>query len=163
MKQRILIVIGIILLLSACNQADKKLLGTSSLKVGYVDNMLLLEKYRATIVEYQDLKVFKEKQVATLDSLMKLVNLEDNPVEAEMKMKNFNHQKSILMDKENEIVQMIERKAWNKINQDLKEFGDLEGYSYILGAMGNGSLMYASKTEDITMDVLEYSNKKSHE
>lgn len=47
---------------------------------------------------------------------------------------------------------------WGQINQYTKDYGTENGYDYILGASGDGTLMYASETEDITDDLTTYIN-----
>lgn len=49
---------------------------------------------------------------------------------------------------------------WNQINTYVQEYGKQEGYRYIFGASGNGSLMYGDKGEDISKAVIEYINLK---
>lgn len=48
--------------------------------------------------------------------------------------------------------------VWLKLNAYIEEFGKKQGYDMILGASGNGTIMYGNETFDITDDVLEYAN-----
>lgn len=56
--------------------------------------------------------------------------------------------------------QQFSEAIWKQINQYTLEYGKQEGYDYIFGATGNGSLMYAKDAQDITKEVLKYINKK---
>ncbi|OGJ94130.1 MAG: hypothetical protein A2350_20800 [Candidatus Raymondbacteria bacterium RifOxyB12_full_50_8] len=47
-----------------------------------------------------------------------------------------------------------------KINSFLKEYGEEEGYDIILGASGNGNIVYGKAKLDITTDVINKLNKK---
>ncbi len=45
-----------------------------------------------------------------------------------------------------------------QMNQYVKDFGKDNGYTYIYGSDGNGSIMYAKENKDITKVVIEYIN-----
>jgi outer membrane protein len=49
---------------------------------------------------------------------------------------------------------------WKFINENVKEYGNQEGYDYIFGASGNGSLMYAKDSHNITDDIISFVNEK---
>jgi outer membrane protein len=50
--------------------------------------------------------------------------------------------------------------TWKFINEKVKEYGDQQRYDYIFGASGNGSLMYAKDSHNITDDIIDFVNKK---
>lgn len=47
-----------------------------------------------------------------------------------------------------------------QINQYMKDFGLKKKYKYILGAKGDGDLMYAEDGEDITVEAILFINEK---
>lgn len=49
---------------------------------------------------------------------------------------------------------------WTRINLYVKEYGERNGYTYIYGANGGGSLMFAADAHDITFEVSDYINKR---
>lgn len=49
---------------------------------------------------------------------------------------------------------------WGEINRILSEYGKKNGIDFVLGAKGDGNIMFASDRCDITEDVLNY--MKSH-
>ena len=49
---------------------------------------------------------------------------------------------------------------WTQINTYVKEYGQQNDYSYILGANGSGSIMYGLESQNITDVVIEFVNKK---
>lgn len=51
-------------------------------------------------------------------------------------------------------------KIWDRINEYVKEYGDQQGFAYIFGANGDGSIMYAEEAHDITPEIIEMINKK---
>jgi outer membrane protein len=51
-------------------------------------------------------------------------------------------------------------KIWNQINQYMEEYGQEKNYNFILGATGEGNIMFGNKKVDVTNSVIEYINKK---
>lgn len=49
---------------------------------------------------------------------------------------------------------------WDRINGYIKEYGDENGYQYIFGANGDGSIMYANSSSDITTEITQYINNR---
>jgi outer membrane protein len=62
-------------------------------------------------------------------------------------------------DNENLSAQFDEQ-IFRQMNQYVKDFGEKKSYSYIFGANGQGVLMYAKESEDITDEVLKYINER---
>jgi outer membrane protein len=60
--------------------------------------------------------------------------------------------------------QVLSKKYDNQITQQLSQFvadyGKQNGYSYIYGNDGNGSLMYAEDSKNISKEVLKFVNEK---
>src|SRR5258705_7026861 len=46
-----------------------------------------------------------------------------------------------------------------QMNQYVSDYGKVKGYTYILGAEGNGAVMYASDINDISKEVIQYINE----
>lgn len=53
----------------------------------------------------------------------------------------------------------FERIIWENINKKVNEYGKENGLDYIFGANGDGSIMYASESNDITKEIIDYINK----
>ena len=49
---------------------------------------------------------------------------------------------------------------WERINEYVAEYGEQNGYQFIFGANGDGSLMYADETADITEEIITYVNER---
>jgi Skp family chaperone for outer membrane proteins len=45
------------------------------------------------------------------------------------------------------------------INDKAKSFGEDKGFSYFLSATGDGAVMYAAESENVTKEFLEYVNR----
>ncbi|MBS1636572.1 MAG: OmpH family outer membrane protein [Bacteroidetes bacterium] len=56
--------------------------------------------------------------------------------------------------------QQYTNQVWEQLNQYMKDYGKEKGYSFILGANGQGNLMYAEETGDVTKEVVTYVNEK---
>ena len=52
------------------------------------------------------------------------------------------------------------KQIWNQINQYVKDYGKEKGYEFILGASGDGTIMYSNDANNITEDVIQYINNK---
>lgn len=68
--------------------------------------------------------------------------------------------KSDFQDKNSTQVELYNQQIWKQINQYVKEYGRLNNYSFIFGAQGDGSIMYADTINDITDEVLIFINNK---
>ncbi len=47
---------------------------------------------------------------------------------------------------------------WKRINQQVAEFAKQKGYDIVLGASGDGNLMYASEKKNITDEIVAFLN-----
>ncbi|HYG53227.1 MAG TPA: OmpH family outer membrane protein, partial [Flavobacteriales bacterium] len=47
-----------------------------------------------------------------------------------------------------------------QMNIYIKEYGDANGYDMIFGSLGNGTVMQAQASMDVTEPVIKYINKK---
>jgi len=64
-------------------------------------------------------------------------------------------------EKENEsTINDYNAKIWNQLNQYINDYGKENNYSYILGASGQGNIMYGEKNIDITDKLIEFVNTK---
>lgn len=60
------------------------------------------------------------------------------------------------------LAQKYTDQIWAQINQYTKDYGKENGYSFILGAAGDGVLMYADDSKDITEALKIYLKEKYH-
>lgn len=136
----------------------------------YVDTNLLYEKFEGKIELEKEFSLYVNKQTTILDSLeLNIKGLYDEyqikpSKELEksiiLKEKNYDrlHQEFSKVSQEQREKYMKE--LWTQINQYVKEYGDKNKYTVILGANGTGSLMYSKKEIDITEELIEYINIK---
>lgn len=74
--------------------------------------------------------------------------------------KDFFKRKEDFLRSQKVLEQRYDKQIWDRINQYVTEFGKKNGYKYIFGADGSGSLMYADSTNNITDEVIDYINRK---
>ncbi|MCK6640917.1 MAG: OmpH family outer membrane protein [Bacteroidia bacterium] len=58
------------------------------------------------------------------------------------------------------VSQQYTDQIFKQLNLYITEYGKEHGYSYIFGAEGSGSLMYANDSENITADITTFINEK---
>ena len=56
--------------------------------------------------------------------------------------------------------EQYDAQIWKQLNQYIKEYGDNKGYDFIMGAQGDGTLMYAGEKNNVTEDVISFINKR---
>lgn len=70
-------------------------------------------------------------------------------------------EKSEKFEEDNEIIkQEYVNKIWTRLNGYIKQFGDENGYDFIFGANGQGTIMYAKDIKNITKEVSSFVNKR---
>lgn len=64
-------------------------------------------------------------------------------------------------DEDNEaLTKKYDQEIITQLNQYVKDYGERNGYTYIFGNDGNGSMMYANEAGNITKDVIVFINGK---
>jgi outer membrane protein len=56
--------------------------------------------------------------------------------------------------------QALTQNVINTVNDYIREYGKQKGYKYILGATGQGNIVYARESQDITKKIIEGLNKE---
>jgi outer membrane protein len=65
--------------------------------------------------------------------------------------------------KQEELAEKYDAQIWSQINQYISEYGKEHQCNMILGASGNGTLMYGEDTKNKTSEMIQYINKKYKE
>jgi len=64
-------------------------------------------------------------------------------------------------DKENgELTAVCNDKIWNQVNQFIEDYGKEKQYRFVLGATGEGTIMFGDKHVDVTDETLAYLNNR---
>ena len=146
-------------------------------KIGIVQSDIVLQKYSG-FVEARDMYEAKieqykesfEKQKELYESKKSELDLLSTSLKGDAlvkKEKEVEGMKLTLLklgaqieehskDKEAEIINSV----YTKVNDFITRYGQNEGYDVILGATGNGNVVYSSTPVDLTEDVIEKLNKE---
>jgi outer membrane protein len=144
-------------------------------KIGFVDNVELINNYQEKIDTEVKIKTKIEGFQKRTDSLRQSFQLEINDAEIQArKMSQAGIQKlsKDLQDKEQILSQRVqfeknqiaqESQSQNdsliqKVKTFVKDYGKKNGYSYILGSNDAGSVMYGEEASDLTQTILEALN-----
>ncbi|HRE68572.1 MAG TPA: hypothetical protein PLM56_12910 [Cyclobacteriaceae bacterium] len=124
-------------------------------KVGYVQNAKLFQSFTGTIELEAKVKIKKGFNTAQLDSLRQLI--ENGRVDLRdlysKRAEEYGREETLL-------VEQFTSEVWAFINDGIKEYGDTHGYDFIFGATGDGSLMFARESTNVTDSVIQFINRK---
>ncbi len=142
-------------------------------KVAYIYIDKAYNEFKGKIEIERDLKQIENQQNGILDSVKFVIT----DLEAKMKVSTpqMKERLTVLLsenysnlDRLTEAFDAYNAKESQKhiqsllkqINQYVKDYGEENGYDFIYGANGNGSLMYANERNDITADIVKYINNQ---
>jgi outer membrane protein len=138
-------------------------------KIGYVDVNSLYDSFSFKKELEAKLTHIKETRKNILDSMQVQLrmlagslkpNLEKDRMLFEAKRQDFLSKEKSFSEDNDALTQEYSTQVMKQLNQYVQEYGAEHGYTYILGADGNGSIMFADKSKDVTKEVLEYLNQK---
>jgi outer membrane protein len=152
-SNRFLLILNVLILAFVIFQ---QVINLKQSKTGYIDNQKVFDAFlgkKDLALKLQRIKLAHQHQ---FDSLKKML-LSSNNVETSKILE----EKSILFsEQEAELTNRYTTDIWRQINGSITEFGKLRGFEFIHGATGDGTLMYADKTLDISDEVILYINNK---
>jgi len=136
----------------------------------YVNNVL--EEYHAMQDMNDRLKVVENRAYKTLDGMYQTLQEEAkwlrsnynslSQEEIGNKQLEIGNMERVFMDmqqKSNTHLDSLRAKSiepiYDEVNQFIKDYGEEQGYSFVLGNLGNGNIMYASGASDITLEVID--------
>ncbi len=137
-------------------------------KVAYVDNVYLFENSKVKKELFEKFEADKKTRKAILDSLKleveTLINSSEKDEANRLKVEQMREAYFYREQKFNEELKVLsnnyEDKIWRYINDKISIYGKDNNYDYLLGANGQGSIMFASDKENISEVVLKYINDK---
>lgn len=119
------------------------------------ENSNLKQSYEKKLKDFEQ---EAQKDLETIQNELELSTIDGDASKS-------NQLRAALQRKEEEFSQEYHRRSdefqkviWEEINTKIETFGNAKGYKYILGANGNGSIMYANDGDDITQELIEYLN-----
>lgn len=135
-------------------------------KVVYVDNIELFSGFHMKTELEKKYSEVESLRKAILDSIYTEIKIKAELKEASaseslaMLKKEFLMKKE-LFEKENaETMTNYNTQIWNQLNEYTKQYGKEHGYEFILGANGQGVLMYADDTKNVTKELIQFANAK---
>lgn len=149
----------------------------SSSQLVYVDVNKLIEGYKKTKVIRSEFEKKSSTMKAGVDTLMtnwqnELKSYEKERVSLspkELKLKQellagkqqqINAYQQAIQKQMQEENQKVNQSVINDINEYVKDYGKKHSYKIIFGAGGNGNIMYAEESTDLTEDVLNGLNSE---
>jgi outer membrane protein len=111
----------------------------------------------------------RQKRVDSLETRLRLLSkkIEDDKGKNKEDIRLFEIQRDgyIKWKRQNDDDNDLQTKQYDKqirsqMSQYVIEFGKVNGYRYIFGSDGNGSLMYGVDADNLTKEVTEFINKK---
>jgi outer membrane protein len=123
---------------------------------GYILNSQVFEGFKGKKELEQKLTRLRAENTRYLDSLSLLVK--NNPSESVKSA--FMQTQQQLMLKEQQVSAAYTEDLWKRINEYVLAYGKENKYDFIYGASGEGNLMYADESKNISLEVIEYMNKK---
>ena len=158
--------VAAILLFASCEEQQK---------IGYVDNVKLVNEYQEKIDIEADLKGKISQYEKRRDSLGQVFQLEIreaeqkaskmSPQDLQKLQQEFQQKEQILTQKlqfeQGQISQESRTRndtLKNKIMRFVEKYGKDNGYTYILGKNEGGSVMFGTDENDLTEEILEKLN-----
>lgn len=119
----------------------------------YVMNQRIFAEFKGKIELETKLNELRNTHKKQLDSLALLIS---QPDQAAM----YQESARVFALKEQELSDRYTADIWKRINQYVAEYGKKEGYDFVFGASGDGSIMYAGEANNITDEVVAFVNKQ---
>jgi outer membrane protein len=125
-------------------------------RVAFVVNQKLFNEFAGKKELEKKLSDLRTRNNITVDSLWQLTR--QTPI-IELRQ-SYQVQIERIKMMEEDLANQYTADIWKRINEWVSEYGKANQYDFVLGAVGNGSLMYAEEANDITESVIVYVNKR---
>lgn len=146
-------------------------------KIGYVDNIKLMDEYQEKIDVEAKFKAKAEVMGKKKDSISQAFQLEAQAFQAKaqsMSQKKAQEEYGIMQQKGQFIGQQIQQEEQqlqlqgqtemdsivSKVKKEIKAYGKANGYTYILGGGDGGSVLYGTEVNDLTDEIVKLLNDK---
>lgn len=146
--------------------------GIGAPKIGYINTAEVYSEFGLKKELEVKLKNVEAERKNILDSLrlsfdMLSAKLQQEEKAAPESLERLNRIRQQYLQKEQEFSEDNQALAddyteqiWQQLNQYIKDYGKKNNYRFILGANGDGAVMYADEGDDITKLVNEYVNSR---
>jgi len=124
-------------------------------KVGFFYNQKVFTGFDGTKALTKRVEQLRSENKKTQDSLKSLISLGRQDL-----VSAYDQRAEINANTEQQMSEKYTADIWQFINEGVAEYGKNNDYHFIFGALGNGSLMYADSSKDVTEDVVRFLNEK---
>jgi outer membrane protein len=140
-------------------------------KAGYVDVTTVFSKFemKKELQKKLEKELFNKQSVIDslmfqLQSLSNELSAKEKPSEVEIAkfqslQQYYAQQKQTFDAYSQELTGKYDDQILSQMSQYIKDFGMNNGYDYVFGATGNGSILYGNELNDVTEEVILYINK----
>lgn len=125
-------------------------------KKGYIDNQRLFNGFSGKAMLEEKLETLGRSQRSQLDSVAVLAS-SGNAVKYESLHQQMSEDFAVNYQ---QVSTRYTADIWKELNKYVSEYGKQNGYDFIFGATGDGSLMYAREGKDLTDEVIKYVNER---
>ncbi len=146
-------------------------------KIGFVDNVKLMDGYQEKIDIEDRYKVKAEALNKKRDSISQAFQLEAQAFQTKaqsMAQDKAQEEYGLLQQRGQFIGQQLQQEEQqmqsegqtemdsliSKVKKEIKGYGKSNGYTYILSGGEGGSVLYGTNTKDLTQDILKILNDK---
>lgn len=146
-------------------------------KIGYVDNVKLMDEYQEKIDVEADFKVKADALTKKRDSISQAFQAEAQAFQAEaekMSQEKAQEQYGQMQQRGQMIGQQLQQEDQqlqavgqtemdsivSKVKKEVEAYGKANGYTYILGGGEGGSVLYGDDANDLTDEIVKILNDK---
>lgn len=123
-------------------ELNKQMEGIQTARKSVLDSL-----YRNLTLATQEAKAKGEKDTEKLNHIYLMQD-------------EFNYRQQKFQEENAQIMNDYNSKIFAQLNEYINEYGKKNKYTFVFGANGQGSLMFASDKKDITNEILEYINSR---
>jgi outer membrane protein len=146
--------------------------GMNKPKTAYISVQSVFDGFDMKKEYEKKLTATKNSRQKLLDSLQMGLKVLGKKIESEngknkedlnvfsVKRDDYLQKKKVLEEDNMMQTKKYDNEILTQLNQYIRDYGKENSYTYIFGNDGNGSLMYAKETKDITKEVTGYVNEK---
>ncbi|MDF4220219.1 OmpH family outer membrane protein [Maribacter sp. M208] len=162
-----IILIFAIALLASCAQE----------KIGYVDNVKLMDEFQQKIDVEAKFKVKADALAKKRDSISQAFQMEAQAFQTKaqkMSQTKAQEEYAAMQQRGQMIGQQLQQQDQqlqmegqtemdsivSKVKEEIKAYGKSKGYSYILGGGDGGSVLYGTEANDLTDEIVKLLNDK---
>jgi outer membrane protein len=162
-----IVVVALLIFLAACQQN----------KIGYVDNLKLMDGYREKIDIEAKFKTRADALTKKRDSISQAFQIEVQAFQTKaqkMSQKKAQEEYGLIQQRGQFMGQQLQQEEQqmqaagqvemdtvvSKVKKEIKAYGKSNGYTYILGGGDGGSVLYGTDAQDLTEEILKILNDK---